>query len=303
MLLTALCVRFDEGQRLPKDFYRLCDGVVSQVLYKRYFTENERDRARVRLAAVVLGMHRGDETQPRVMPEAEVSIDEVDRILAELAQTDWTTEGGGADARSRREDLLSNSGLLLPRAGRMAGFYHLSFQEFFAAVRLRRTGEGAPHVLEKQAATPAWRRTLTFLFCAIADQDSPEAAVQAYAPLLEALEPDRLEADANPALLLADCLEVAQACGWNLERFAAPLRRACDHALEHLAPAERAHLWRTLGRLNLDDRPGIGSRTSTGSRFRQAGSSTSTGEGPVDVAARLPRRPLPGHQRAVPVLH
>ncbi len=88
MLLTALCIKYDEGQRLPQDFYRLYDSVVSQVLHKRYPTEKERDRARLRLSAVALGMHQGDPQQPRVTPEAEISIDEVDRILAALAQTD-----------------------------------------------------------------------------------------------------------------------------------------------------------------------------------------------------------------------
>lgn len=224
MLLTALCVKYDEGQRLPQDFYRLYDSVVNQVLHKRYLTENERDRARLRLSAVALGMHQGDPKKPRTTPAPEVGIDEVDRILAALAQTDWTTEGGGADAASRREDLLSNSGLLLPRAGRRAGFYHLSFQEFLAAVRLRRIGDGAPDLLKRYAAIPAWRRTLTFLFCAIADQDSPESAVAGYDPLLQQLEPERLVAEPNPALLLADCLEVAHARGWNLRHFADPLR-------------------------------------------------------------------------------
>ncbi|MDS4022682.1 MAG: SUMF1/EgtB/PvdO family nonheme iron enzyme [Candidatus Competibacter sp.] len=259
MLLTALCVKYDEGQRLPQDFYRLYDSVVNQVLHKRYLTENERDRARLRLSAVALGMHRGV-TRRRTTPAPEVGIDEVDRILAALAKSDWTTEGGGADAASRREDLLSNSGLLLPRAGRRAGFYHLTFQEFLAAVRLRRVGDTVPNLLARYAAIPAWRRTLTFLFCAIADQDSPESAVAGYDSLRQQLEPEPLVADPNPALLLADCLEVAHARGWNLARFADPLRRACKHALEHLKPPERDYLWRTLGLLGFDDRSGVGLR-------------------------------------------
>ena len=260
MLLTALCIKYDEGQRLPQDFYRLYDSVVNQVLYMRYPTENERDRARLRLSAVALGMHQGI-TKWRTTPASEVRIDEVDRILAALAKSDWTTEGGGADAASRREDLLSNSGLLLPPAGRRAGFYHLSFQDFLAAVRLRRVGASAPDLLKRYAAIPEWRHTLTFLFCAIADQDSPESAVKSYELLLQHLAPERLVADPNPALLLADCLEVAHARGWNLARFADPLRRACEHALEHLKPPERDYLWRTLGLLAFDIRPGVGLRS------------------------------------------
>lgn len=203
-------------------------------------------------------MHTGAGKRPRVTPEAEVGIGEMDECLADLAQTALTTESGGADAASCREDLLSNSGLLLPRSGGRAAFYHLSFQEFFAAVRLRQVEKNIRDIFHRHAATPAWRRTLTFLFCAIADLDSPEAAIESYAPLLPHLEPARLGADPNPALLLADCLEVAHARGWNLARFVAPLRAACEHALEHLDPPARAHLWRTLGRLGLDDRPGVG---------------------------------------------
>jgi formylglycine-generating enzyme required for sulfatase activity len=258
MLLTALCVKFDEGQRLPRDFYRLYDSVVNQVLHKRYHDDLDRDRARVRLAAIALAMHSGATNRPRATPEAEVSVDEVDQALAALAQTDWAAEEGAMDAAVKREDLLSNSGLLLPRADRRAAFYHLSFQEFFAAVRLRRTGEKLEARLARHAAMPAWRRALTFLFCAVADQDSAETAGDLYATLLPHFEPAQLDANPNPALLLADCLEVAHARGWNLQRFAAPLRAACDHALLHLPPPERAHLWRTLGRLGLDDRPGVG---------------------------------------------
>ncbi|HEX9754124.1 MAG TPA: SUMF1/EgtB/PvdO family nonheme iron enzyme, partial [Gemmatimonadales bacterium] len=258
MLLTALCVKYDEGRRLPQDFYRLYDSVVSQVLYKRYATEIERDRARLRLAAVALGMHRGDAQHPRLTPEAEVTTGEVDRHLAALTRTDPTTETGAVDAATRREDLLSNSGLLLPRGEGRCGFYHLSFQEFLAALRLRAIDEDPHHSLTRHATTRAWHRTLTFLFCALADQGSPEAAVKGYEPLLARLEPERLEADAVPALLLADCLEIAHGRGWNLARFAAPLRQACHHALDYVPPPERAHLWRTLGEIGLDDRPGVG---------------------------------------------
>ncbi len=258
MLLTALCVKYDEGQRLPKDFYRLYDSVVSQVLHKRYATENDRDRARIRLAAIAFGMHAGAPEQAKATPEAAVGWDEVDRMLARLSQTDATTESGALDAATRREDLLSNSGLLLPRANKRAAFYHLTFQEFFAALRMRRLPEKPEELLARYAPTPDWRRTLTFLFCAIADQDSAESAATAYASLFPQLGPPQLSSNANPALLLADCLEIAHARGWNLDRFAAPFRQACGHALEHLNPPERAHLWRSLGRIGLDDRKGVG---------------------------------------------
>jgi len=263
MLLTALCVKYDEGRRLPQDFYDLYDAVLRQVLYKRFATENERHQARNRLAAIALGMHRGAAQTPRETPAAEVTEEEVDRLLAELAQQDWASESGAGEACAKRELLLSDSGLLLPRDNRRAAFYHLSFQEFLAAERLQRLDK-APEALEAilgtHAGTPAWRRTLRFLFCAVAERESAERAITAWRSLLPFFEPAALDANPAPALVLADCLEVAHAKGWRIDDFQGPLRSACDRALDHLPPETRAHLWLTLGRLGLDDRPGVGLR-------------------------------------------
>lgn len=260
MLLTALCVKYDEGRRLPQDFYALYDAVLDQVLYKRCDTENERSQTRNRLGAIALGMHRGDAASQRRIPAAEVTVEEVDCLLAELARHDTRSESGPADACTKRELLLSDSGLLLPRDNRRAAFYHLSFQEFLAAERLRKQPEAPEAILASHAGTPAWRRTLRFLFCAIAERDSAERAIAAWKSLLPSFEPAALDVDVAPALLLADCLEVAHAKTWYIDEFKAPLRAACDHALHHLSPETRAQLWLTLGRLGLDDRPGVGLR-------------------------------------------
>lgn len=260
MLLTALCVKYDEGRRLPQDFYALYDAVVRQVLYKRFNTENERDQARNRLSAIALGMHRGEAGVPRTTPEAEVTVEEVDRLLADLAQHDWASESGAEEASAKRELLLSDSGLLLPRDNRRAAFYHLSFQEFLAAERLRKLPDTPESILATYAGSPAWRRTLRFLFCAIAERASPEQAIRAWRSLLPFFESAALDANSAQALVLADGLEVAHAKGWRIDEFKGSLRVACDHALHHLPPDVRAQLWLTLGRLGLDDRPGVGLR-------------------------------------------
>lgn len=122
MLLTALCVKYDQGRRLPQDNYHLYDSVVRQIVYRRYATEPERERARLRLAAVALGMHRGVR-QTRQVPAAAVDYEEIDQHLAKLAESDPTTEGGAMAATEKREDLLSNSGLLLSRYERRAAFF------------------------------------------------------------------------------------------------------------------------------------------------------------------------------------
>jgi formylglycine-generating enzyme required for sulfatase activity len=260
MLLTALCVKYDEDLRLPGDLFRLYSAVTDQVLYKRFSTEPERDLARLRLGAVALAMHEGDARDPRTTPAAEVSFEEVDEALTRLAKTDRTSEQGSPAASDRRESLLSNSGLLLSRANRRAAFYHLSVQEFLAALRLRRVASDIKEVVARRMATAEWRRTLRFLFCAIADQASPERALDEYSVLLAHLHRDHLAHDPSPALLLADCLEVGHARGWNLHDFAPAYRQACADALQVVPPPERASLWQILGRIGLDDRAGVNLR-------------------------------------------
>jgi hypothetical protein len=56
-------------------------------------------------------MHRGLSVE-RITPDPEAGIEEIDRHLAAYSQSDVVTESGAADAAGRREDLLSNSGLL-----------------------------------------------------------------------------------------------------------------------------------------------------------------------------------------------
>lgn len=261
MLLTALCVKYDEGRRLPQDLHALFDAVVRQVLYKRCNTEVERDQARNRLGAVALGMHCGEVGTSRKTPAAEVTINEVDRLLANLARHDWASESGSIEACVKRELLLSDSGLLLPRSNHRAAFYHLSFQEFLAAERLQKLREDPIDILKRHAGTPAWRRTLTFLFCAIAERESPERALAAWRVLLPLSRTAAFYQNPAPARVLDDCLEVAYAKGWRIDGLKGELRSVCDHALYHLPPEMRSQLWLMLGRLGLDDRSGIALRS------------------------------------------
>lgn len=262
MLLTALCVKYDEGQRLPQDIYELYDAVVRQVLYKRYDLDGERDRVRRRLATIALGMHTGEAAPgPRATPVAQADFDELEKILADYAQSDSTSEQGECEAHQRLDDLLSHSGLLLHTGGERAGFYHLSFQEFLAATRLMKLHfDGAIDLsvfVSEKAGISEWRKTLTFLFCA-ADIQSPEGVWYHFAPLLEQLDPEALAANSAPALLLADCLEVASARDRGIEGPLGRFRQACDDALEYAKPPARNQLWLALGRMGLDDRPGVG---------------------------------------------
>lgn len=127
LLLTALCVKYKEGKRLPHDIYHLYNSVVDQVLYNRFRSSDlERTRVRWRLEAVALGIHYGMEDSVRQTPLASVSLDELDRILANYAEQNPSTEGGAEKVLATRNEMLERSGLLLPRG----------------EGRLRRTGYG-----------------------------------------------------------------------------------------------------------------------------------------------------------------
>ena len=86
MLLTALCVLYDNGGRLPEDRYDLYKSIVGNVLHNRYPGDaSERDPVERRLEAIALGMHTGDAEVPRLTPAAEISWLELERPLARFA--------------------------------------------------------------------------------------------------------------------------------------------------------------------------------------------------------------------------
>lgn len=116
MLLTALCVLYDSGGRLPEDRYQLYRRIVDNVLFHRFRDEvREREPARARLEASALGMHEGDARSPRLSPEAEISYLDIEGLLRAFAAADSSYERGRVEPVAQREDLLTRSGLLLPR--------------------------------------------------------------------------------------------------------------------------------------------------------------------------------------------
>ena len=193
LLLTAMCIIYGEGKRLPADKHELYDRIVDTVLHKRYPAVRERvSEVRGRLAAVALGMHTGEGLgQQRTNPEASASDHEIDLLLEKYHQEDGVRDQGLADIVHVRDDLLSNSGLLVSSRDRRASFYHLSFQEFMAAERLflklslerlfvRQEGkqEGFTGLLIERGQASGWRNTLVFLFGCVVSRFNPHAGVE-----------------------------------------------------------------------------------------------------------------------------
>ena len=177
MLLTAVCVLYDKGGRLPEDRYELYRSIVDGVLHSRYPGDaREREPALRRLEAIAHGMHAGEPGgTPRQTPTAEISWAETERLLEHFAESNPALAQGEVAAAVQREELLTRSGLLLPRPNQRAGFHHLSFQEFLAAQRIARRGEmRVEQVIRERATVPEWRPTLLFLFAAQVFNAEPE---------------------------------------------------------------------------------------------------------------------------------
>ena len=175
MLLTAVCVLYDKGGRLPEDRYELYKSIVDGVLHSRYPGDaREREPVLRRLEAIAHGMHGRARRAPRHTPAAEISWVETERLLADFAEQNPAYGRGEVEAAVQREELLTRSGLLVPRPNERAAFYHLSFQEFLAAQRIARGGEArVEQMFRERAAMPEWRPTLLFLFAAqIANRDA-----------------------------------------------------------------------------------------------------------------------------------
>ena len=169
LLLTGMCIVFDEGGRLPQDKHELYTRIVNTVLNSRYRDDVEgRERARYRLQAIAYGMHTGHGLgEARLTPEAEVSHQDLDRILREYLDKSASKEEGNASTVAAREELLSQSGLFLGRGDNTAGFYHFSFQEFLAGQRLADVENDLLPVFLERAEVPEWHNTLSLLFAGL----------------------------------------------------------------------------------------------------------------------------------------
>jgi hypothetical protein len=132
--------------RLPENKFELYDPIVDYVLYNRYpESAGDRRRVRERLGFIAAGMHTGEDLgEARETPEPEASHAQLERLLRAFGRESPSTEKGVLDVAERLHELLSDSGLLLPREGKRAGFYHFSYQEFLAAERLA-VGTGKAH--------------------------------------------------------------------------------------------------------------------------------------------------------------
>ena len=254
LLLTALCVIYADGGRLPEDRYRLYQRLVDKVLFLRYPADaKEREPINARLQAIAFGMHIGEAERPRTTPAAEVGRAEVERLLRRFARLDAAYEPGVVTPAVQCEELLTRSGLLLPRAGDNAAFHHLSFQEFLTAERLAKTtddGSELERVFREHGQVPEWRPTLLFLFAGqIFNYRTPKWGLELLGRLIADQERAAVEANPAPAVLIAEALQLCLAKGYRVpEALAEHFRRLAVEAIEdEIALADRQALGLALG--------------------------------------------------------
>jgi formylglycine-generating enzyme required for sulfatase activity len=211
MLLTAMCIVYNENRRLPTDAYDLYTRVVENVLYNRYPNDaGVIDLVRNRLSVVAYGMHTGAGLgESRQAPALEVTYDEIDQMLDTYRDRSEWVEQDIRNTVDTREELLSHSGLLLPRDERRAVFAHYSFQEYLAALGLLdRETDRLFEAFASWGSRPDWRATLSFTFGAqLARRPSPERSTRLVTRLIE-------EAESRPGELeyvIAECVQLMMA--------------------------------------------------------------------------------------------
>jgi formylglycine-generating enzyme required for sulfatase activity len=249
LLLTAMCIVFGEGRRLPEDKYELYDRVVDTVLYSRIKDRPRQQLVRARLAVVAYGMHTGEGLgEPRSSPQAEVTDDEIDQMLLSYQQgSDWSERQDRTVAEDR-DELIGYTGLLLPRGEGTAAFLHLSFEDFLWAQRFTEVeADRLRDAVVERSRVPEWRNTLSFVVGSVlAASTTPERAVRLVTGLIE-----RAEAETGTALVAADGSEIFSRLSIRLAPAAEErLRMALVRAMRGPSPARaRCDAGTALGKM------------------------------------------------------
>ncbi|MCI0496427.1 SUMF1/EgtB/PvdO family nonheme iron enzyme [candidate division KSB1 bacterium] len=246
VLLMAMCILFPEGRRLPQDKAELYQKTIDRLLFNRYGDATEIEKVHRRLNVIAYGMHTGEGLgQQRKTPQAEITYDEIDRVLSHYMEQRSYKEKGFTTVAQAREELLHRSGLLIPKEKSSAAFYHLSFQEYLAGQQLvQLAGDKLDQVIAHHADVREWRQTLDFAFGA-ALSHSPEKVINMLNQMIRSASTNKL-----PHLVLtADLVEIIYRKNLALEKkLEEQFQNLCLAAIEQeVSLAERYDVGRTLG--------------------------------------------------------
>jgi predicted MPP superfamily phosphohydrolase len=242
MLLTSMCILFNNGGRLPQDRHDLYERMVENVLHHRFATQATREMHAIELGVIAYSMHTGEGLgESRITPEAEALYSDVDRSLSHYKEVSRYSEEGFLGVSQTRECLLSESGLLLPAEAKRASFYHFSIQEHLAALQFLDREEGdLVSAFVKRSAVKEWRHTLSFAFGAyLARFKGRGKPVSLVEELIDRMTMD----DVRLQVVIADCLEVLRGREIRLADAAErKFRQGCLAAIENEVEIQDRHV-------------------------------------------------------------
>ncbi len=251
LLLTAICIVYGEKHRLPQHEYDLYERIVNTVLSNRNQEESHQfAAARSSLCVIAHGMHTGKELgEARQQPQAEATFDEIERMLKYYQDHRPGGDRRILSAHDTREELLSQSGLLLPQGNKSASFYHFTIQDFLAAERLyEQHFEDLKPVFLERGDIPEWRKSLGFLYGATLNNITiKDRAVRLLTELSEELSISRIRL----GIVLCDCWRILH--GHDLRLDAEAQQRFVYFCLAAIKPEvrvkDRMELALALGRM------------------------------------------------------
>jgi hypothetical protein len=213
LLLTAICIVYSEGKRLPQDLYELYDRMVDTVLHNRLSDPMRVELIRSRLRALAYGMHTSVSDNTSLTSRA--TYPEIDAILASYQEESAWSESGFRTVLESREELLTLTGLLIPDGYRRGAFFHFSIQEFLAAERMADIErDNLSATIQDRSRSPEWRNTLVFALGAVlANSSSPDRAVRLLRELILRLTPD----EPGLVLVVIEALKVLRGRGITLD--------------------------------------------------------------------------------------
>jgi len=166
LLLALLCLFYEERSELPQRREELYGEIVNSLLRK---WDREKFGKRERELRVKAGeKERGLEALAWAAfqhPERPLSLEEVERELEPLALLDRDRQPASLETVMR--ELTEDSGLLVELDDERYAFLHLTFQEYFVALRLSK-GDWSAEV-ERHASDDRWAEVWRLLAAILAD--------------------------------------------------------------------------------------------------------------------------------------
>lgn len=164
LLLTLMCLAFDEGMTFPNNRAELYKEALDALLKKWDASRSVRRNTayqQLSLAKKELLLSRiaakSFERGAYFIRQADLEQD-IGEFMANLKVAPGT-EAGDVDAAEVLKEIESQHGVLVERAQRIYSFSHLTFQEYFTARTItENTNQGGPaDLVERHATEPRWR--------------------------------------------------------------------------------------------------------------------------------------------------